>query len=82
MRALLTSVVQLQSLVLGVGRGKQEKDAGSQHKAFWRSWGLPSSQASSWCRLLFSFQQGRYLIFRKITSFVKGDVNFQPKNNH
>lgn len=66
MRALVTSGVQLQSLVLAVGRGKQEKDTGSGDKASWRGWGL----------------RGRYLVFRKINGFVKGSVNFQPKNNH
>lgn len=83
-RVPITSVLQLQSLVLRVGRGKQEKDTGSWHKAFWRSWGLPRNQASSWCRLNspFFLPVGQVPCFLVNYQFCQGDVNFQPKNKH
>jgi len=42
----------------------------------------PMPAAAARQTLLSPSQWGKYLVFWPITSFVKGDVNFQPKDNH
>lgn len=77
MRPLITFMVQLQSLVLGVGGGMQEKDSPNLRLSEGDevSPQLPSQQ-------LVPTELSSLPSSRKIINFAKGDVKFQPKNNH